>query len=64
MPLINKLVLGTVQFGLPYGINNKTGQPSLTESLEILKEGKEKWNQMAGYCRSLFFCSKRHRSIS
>jgi aryl-alcohol dehydrogenase-like predicted oxidoreductase len=40
MPLINKLVLGTVQFGLPYGINNKTGQPKLSESLEILKEAK------------------------
>lgn len=33
----NKLVLGTVQMGLSYGINNKSGKVSLNESLEILK---------------------------
>ena len=37
MSLINKLVLGTVQLGLNYGINNSSGQPSENESLEILK---------------------------
>ena len=33
---LNKLVLGTVQLGLDYGINNPNGKPSKKESLEIL----------------------------
>lgn len=32
----NKLCLGTVQFGLKYGINNKTGKPRKEEVFEIL----------------------------
>lgn len=32
----NKLVLGTVQLGMQYGINNNAGQPSNEEALEIL----------------------------
>lgn len=32
----NKLSLGTVQFGLPYGINNKSGKPSRGEAFSIL----------------------------
>ena len=28
MPAINKIILGTVQFGLEYGINNRSGKPS------------------------------------
>lgn len=32
----NKLILGTVQMGVPYGINNTTGKISLDNSLEIL----------------------------
>jgi len=35
-PLLNKLVLGTVELGLPYGLNNQSGQPSLKESFSIL----------------------------
>lgn len=35
--LNNKLILGTVQMGLPYGINNAKGQISLDDSLAILK---------------------------
>jgi len=31
-----KLILGTVQFGLNYGINNKTGKPSRERVFEIL----------------------------
>ncbi|MFN3826437.1 MAG: aldo/keto reductase [Micavibrio sp.] len=31
-----KLVLGTVQFGLPYGITNTNGQPSLDDSFAVL----------------------------
>lgn len=33
----NKLILGTVQMGLAYGINNKIGKVSLNKSLDILK---------------------------
>lgn len=34
--MINKLILGTVQLGLDYGINNQFGKPSVTEAFEIL----------------------------
>jgi aryl-alcohol dehydrogenase-like predicted oxidoreductase len=34
----NKLILGTVQFGLNYGINNLTGQPTQQEVFAILDE--------------------------
>ncbi len=35
--LLKKLALGTVQFGVPYGISNKNGQPNKQQVLEILK---------------------------
>jgi len=34
--MTNKLILGTVQFGLNYGINNKSGLPSLEKVFDIL----------------------------
>jgi len=34
--LSNKLILGTVQFGLDYGINNSNGKPGRDKSLEML----------------------------
>lgn len=34
--LISKLVLGTVQIGLPYGVNNLSGQPSKEEAFDML----------------------------
>ncbi len=34
---ISKITLGTVQLGLPYGIANKTGKPSIKLAHEILK---------------------------
>lgn len=34
--MINKLILGTVQLGLEYGINNNEGKPSLQKSFDIL----------------------------
>jgi aryl-alcohol dehydrogenase-like predicted oxidoreductase len=34
---LSRLMLGTVQFGLAYGIANKTGQPSLAEVRAILR---------------------------
>ncbi|MAU58226.1 MAG: hypothetical protein CMC33_01020 [Flavobacteriaceae bacterium] len=33
---MNKLILGTVQLGTKYGINNSSGQPDMNESLKIL----------------------------
>jgi aryl-alcohol dehydrogenase-like predicted oxidoreductase len=35
--LASKLALGTVQLGLPYGINNSSGKPSDTAAFEILE---------------------------
>ena len=35
-PLNKKIILGTVQLGLPYGINNQNGQPSEAEAFSIL----------------------------
>lgn len=37
---LHRLALGTVQFGLNYGIANKTGQIDIREVREILKEAK------------------------
>lgn len=39
--MTNKLALGTVQFGLPYGIANKVGQPSLGDIRRILKAARQ-----------------------
>lgn len=38
---IDKIILGTVQFGLDYGINNSNGKISSEESLRILKYAYE-----------------------
>ena len=35
--LNSKLILGTVQFGLDYGINNNSGKLKKNEVLELLK---------------------------
>jgi aryl-alcohol dehydrogenase-like predicted oxidoreductase len=35
--LINKIILGTVQFGLDYGVNNKKGKPKNDEINKILE---------------------------
>lgn len=40
--LVDKLVLGTVQFGLDYGINNFSGKPTREESLKMLDFAYEK----------------------
>ena len=34
---VEKLAIGTVQFGMPYGIANSTGQVSRDEAYQILK---------------------------
>ena len=37
----NKIILGTVQFGLPYGINNSIGQLNQEAVFEILNYSHE-----------------------
>ena len=39
--MINKLILGTVQFGLDYGINNKSGKPSISDVFKMLDFAKQ-----------------------
>lgn len=39
--MIDRLVLGTVQLGLDYGINNKRGKPSFEDALKILDKAYE-----------------------
>lgn len=41
MNYVNKLVLGTVQFGLNYGVNNQSGQVQQSEVNKILQLAKE-----------------------
>jgi uncharacterized protein len=38
---LSKLVLGTVQLGMEYGVNNKTGKPSREEAFSILDTAYE-----------------------
>jgi len=38
----NKIVLGSAQFGLDYGINNKKGKPLSSEILNILNYARKK----------------------
>ncbi len=35
--MIDRLVLGTVQLGMPYGINNKIGKPDFNSACDIVK---------------------------
>src|SRR5690554_5992846 len=37
----NRLALGTVQFGLPYGVANQSGQVSLEEVGQILESARQ-----------------------
>lgn len=46
MDLLNKLILGTVQFGLDYGINNISGKVSMENSLRILSLAQIKGIQL------------------
>ena len=36
-----KMMIGTVQFGIPYGIANNQGQPSNEEVMAIMKHAHE-----------------------
>ncbi len=52
-----RLVLGTVQLGMPYGIANETGQPDLSTSQAIIREawkhGIREFDTAQGYGRSI-----------
>lgn len=37
LPRLSRLMLGTVQFGMPYGVANRTGQPSYTDVLQMIE---------------------------
>ena len=41
MSLLNKLSIGTAQFGLSYGVNNKAGQLPIDEVSKILEYAKK-----------------------
>lgn len=51
---LKKIILGTVQMGLPYGINNISGKVSLNDSIEILEyafeSGIEILDSAEAYC--------------
>src|SRR3989304_10330472 len=53
---ISKLSLGTVQFGIPYGISNKNGKPNTKTVFEILeyalKNGINSFDTSPAYGRS------------
>lgn len=34
---MNRMILGTVQLGLPYGVNNKSGKPQKKEAMKMLE---------------------------
>jgi aryl-alcohol dehydrogenase-like predicted oxidoreductase len=38
---LSRLMIGTVQFGMPYGIANRTGQPSYRQVCDILSTARE-----------------------
>ena len=41
MSIESRLVLGTAQLGMPYGIANTTGQPDLSQARDIIRTGWE-----------------------
>ena len=46
----NKIILGTAQFGLDYGINNKEGRPTYETIKEILDLAHKKKNYLSTSC--------------
>ena len=38
---MNKIILGTVQMGLPYGVNNSLGKVSVNDSISILDKAHD-----------------------
>jgi uncharacterized protein len=62
-----KIILGTVQLGLPYGINNQEGKPSKEEALKILDfafdNGITSLDTADGYGEALQVIG-RHKALS
>ena len=46
---MSKLILGTVQFGLNYGVNNQKGIPSSNEIKKILFTKQSAYENINGY---------------
>jgi aryl-alcohol dehydrogenase-like predicted oxidoreductase len=63
---IDKIILGTVQFGLNYGISNTTGKPSVESAFAILDTAKQSGIKMLdtaqAYGNSMEVIGKYHRS--
>ncbi len=59
-----KLILGTVQLGLDYGINNHSGKPSEQQSINILDEarrcGIKRLDTADAYGSSIYIIGKYH----
>jgi len=66
--MVKKLILGTVQFGLNYGINNKTGKPTESEIKSILdlsyQNGISMLDTAEAYGNSQEAIGNYHRSSS
>jgi uncharacterized protein len=63
--MVHKLALGTVQFGIPYGINNKVGQVSESEAFRILdmalQQGITTLDTASAYGTAVQVIGKYHR---
>lgn len=63
---IEKIILGTVQLGLNYGVNNREGKPTETEALRILheahKQGIRYLDTAAAYGTSEELIGKYHKN--
>ncbi len=66
--MIDKIVLGTVQLGMPYGINNALGKPNEKECIEILNEafasGIRTLDTARAYGSALQIIGNYHKSSS
>ena len=59
----NKIAIGTAQFGLDYGVANKTGKLSISEIKKILKFAKSRGVDTIDTASSYGDCEKRHGKI-
>ena len=61
MPISDKIILGTVQLGQEYGINNQSGKPSPQEAFDILTNA---YSQKIRALDSSFSYGEAHRIIA
>src|SRR5690349_10738622 len=63
---MQKIILGTVQFGLNYGINNPAGKPTMDKALEILSfaqsNGINTLDTAEGYGNAIEIIGSYHHS--